>query len=109
MRVAPFDISFITAEAWNDIYGKQPAKPQLQRDPLSFLRRPEEVNDILFEPDDIEHGRMRRNFSHAFSEKSLREQEPIISFYIEKMVTRLKEVCGEPVDMSAWLNFVTCE
>ncbi len=59
VRVAPFDISFITPDAWNDIYGKQPGKPQLAKDPYSFLRRPGEVNDLLFEPSDAEHGRMR--------------------------------------------------
>lgn len=49
----------------------------------------------------------RRNFSHAFSEKSLRDQEPIFMANIQKLIVRLREVCDKPVDISAWLNYVT--
>ncbi|KUJ21564.1 putative cytochrome P450 monooxygenase [Mollisia scopiformis] len=107
VRVAPNDLSFITAEAWNDIYGKPVGRPQLAKDPVAFLRNPNDYADLLFEPDPTEHGRMRRNFSHAFSEKSLRDQEPIIGSNIEKMVTRIREVCKDPIDITAWLNYVT--
>ena len=48
----------------------------------------------------------RRVFSHAFSDKSLRDQEPIIARYINKMSDRLHEICDKPINMSAWFNYV---
>ncbi len=48
----------------------------------------------------------RRVFSHAFSDKSLRDQEPIIASYINKMSDQLHEICDKPVNMSAWFNYV---
>ncbi|CZR65384.1 related to isotrichodermin C-15 hydroxylase (cytochrome P-450 monooxygenase CYP65A1) [Phialocephala subalpina] len=107
VRLAPTEISFITPDAWTDIYGRSPGKPQLLKDPFSFLRRAGQWNDLLFEPDDVQHARMRRVFSHAFSEKALRDQEPIVNLYVNKMISRLRDVCKEPVNISAWINFAT--
>ncbi|KAH7412712.1 cytochrome P450 [Cadophora sp. MPI-SDFR-AT-0126] len=110
VRVAPDEISFTTPEAWNDIYGmvksKDGEKIQMRKDPDLFFRPSEGSKDMTFELDDVEHARQRRVFSHAFSDKSLRDQEPIIESYINKMSDRLHEVCGKPVNMSAWFNYV---
>lgn len=59
VRVAPSEISFIDAEAWNDIYGKATNKSSLAKDNLQFLRAKGQEHDLLFEPDDNEHARMR--------------------------------------------------
>lgn len=37
VRLAPDEISFITASAWGDIYMKHPGKPQLGKSPFDFL------------------------------------------------------------------------
>ncbi|KAK0121704.1 hypothetical protein ONS95_009989 [Cadophora gregata] len=110
VRVAPNEISFITPEAWNDIYGmvkgEDGGKVQMRKDPDLFFRPSEGSKDMTFELDDVEHARQRRVFSHAFSDKSLRDQEPIIASYINKMSDRLHEICDKPVNMSAWFNYV---
>ncbi|KAL2075912.1 hypothetical protein VTL71DRAFT_855 [Oculimacula yallundae] len=110
VRLAPNEISFITEEAWDDIYtvqkGMDGRRIQMQKDPLLFLRPEEGSFDMLFEYDDKEHARHRRIFSHAFSNRTLREQEPIIQQHISKMVGKLSEVCDKRVDMSAWFNYV---
>lgn len=38
-----------------------------------------------------EHGKMRRQLAHGFSEKSMRAQEPIIMRYINLLMERLRE------------------
>ncbi|KAG4423108.1 hypothetical protein IFR04_003745 [Cadophora malorum] len=110
VRVAPNEISFITPEAWNDIYGTfkgdAGGKSQMRKDPDLFFRPSEGSHDMTFELVDAEHARQRRVFSHAFSDKSLRDQEPIIASYINKMSDQLHEICDKPVNMSAWFNYV---
>jgi hypothetical protein len=108
-------------EAWPDIYGKQQGKPQLQKDQCQMYLAPNMAKSILTEPNDASHGRMRRvfdiafknldvdlyrrNFSHAFSEKTLRESEPILQKYFDKLILKLRENVGKPIDMVSWIEF----
>ena len=63
VRVAPNEISFITPEAWNDIYGTikgdAGGKSQMRKDPDLFFRPSEGSHDMTFELDDGEHARQR--------------------------------------------------
>jgi hypothetical protein len=45
--------------------------------------------------------------SHAFSEKALREQEPLINQYFDLFISKLQENAGQPQDMVSWFNFVS--
>jgi cytochrome P450 len=58
---------------------------------------------------DADHTRMRRVMSHAFSEKALREQEPILKGYIELLIEKLEGYTesGAPADLVKWYNFAT--
>ena len=49
----------------------------------------------------------RRIFTYGFSNKALKEQEPILNKYFDLLIRRLKENCNEPVDLTAWYNFLT--
>ena len=53
-----------------------------------------------------DHGRQRRLLSHAFSEKALRDQEPLIKTYVDLLMIRLHENSDKPQDMVAWFNYV---
>lgn len=65
----------------------------------------------------IDHARIRKLLSHSFTEKSLRSQNPIIEFYADLLVTRLRELTtvslnedgGTVVDIMIWLNFYTVD
>jgi cytochrome P450 len=49
----------------------------------------------------------RRNFSPAFSDKALREQEPIMKKYFDLLIQRLHENWVKPVDIVQWYNSTT--
>lgn len=107
VRVAPNEVSFISAEtAWQDIYGFHPAENAKGRfyhkDP-SFYALP--VNGVrsMVAADPADHNRARRLVSHAFSDKSLREQEPLIQVYVDQLVNRIH---GEATARSGVLNMV---
>lgn len=54
------------------------------------------------------HARFRRRLNPAFSEKSLRGQEPVVTKYVDLLIDRLKERAGAtPVNLTDWMNFVT--
>lgn len=58
--------------------------------------------------DDADHSRYRRLLSHAFSDKALREQEPLIKKYVDLFISRLHENAKYgSQDIVSWFNFVT--
>jgi cytochrome P450 len=57
-----------------------------------------------------EHGALRRQLAYGFSDRSLRDQQPLIKKYIDLLIQRVREhgANGEtPVDISAWYNYTT--
>jgi cytochrome P450 len=56
--------------------------------------------------DEAAHSRVRRNLSHAFSEKALRGQESIMQSYVDLLVQRLAEHAAEDrnIDIMTWYS-----
>ncbi|KAK9418129.1 putative Tubulin alpha chain [Seiridium unicorne] len=57
-----------------------------------------------------EHGKLRRMLAHGFSEKALRDQQPLIKKYADLFVQRLHEKCADgsaALNITAWYNFTT--
>ncbi|USP80045.1 cytochrome p450 monooxygenase [Curvularia clavata] len=113
VRVAPAEVSFISAEtAWSDVYGFRTGK---YKDTGAYLKDPAwytmPVNGVrsILSADEEAHSRMRRNLSHLFSEKSLRQQESLIRGYVDLLVQRMSEHAaqGQEMDLVRWFNFTT--
>jgi len=113
VRVAPNEVSFISGEtAWPDVYGFRTGKykgtaPYL-KDQSWF---PKPVNGVwsIIQAGEEDHSRMRRNLSHAFSDKALRQQETLVQSYVDLLVHRLGEHAteGKEVDIMRWYNYTT--
>lgn len=43
----------------------------------------------------------------GFSDRSRREQEPVMLKYVSGFVQALKENCDKPLDICKWYNFIT--
>lgn len=50
---------------------------------------------------------MRRVFSPAFSDRSLRQQEPLFHKYVDLLISKLRETAGQPVPLGQMVNFAT--
>lgn len=63
----------------------------------------------MSERDPDKHGQMRRYLSHAFSQRSLLEQEPIISEVIDQFMRTLEVKAKDMAvfDMTGWFNMMT--
>lgn len=108
VRLAPDVLSFIDSQAWKDIYGFGKTS-QFLKDPDAYDLPANNVPSVFSAFSPQMHARMRKIFSHAFSERALREQEPIFTKYVGVLVQRLKVEAAKnlPLDMVKWLNFTT--
>ncbi|KAI5371354.1 hypothetical protein J4E82_009991 [Alternaria postmessia] len=113
VRLAPTEVSFISGEtAWQDIYGFRTGKNKsighYLKDKKWFIAPGNGDSSVLI-ADEAGHSRMRRNLSHAFSDKALRGQESLIQSYVDLLVQRLGEHAAkdESVDIMTWYNYTT--
>ena len=108
VRFSPDELSFIGEQAWKDIYGAR--DPPLQKDPMWYnVVKSSDQAASIFSADHANHMRIRKQLSHAFSEKALREQEDAIEGYVELLIEKLKGAAAAsiPVDLVQWYNFTT--
>ncbi|KAG8158063.1 hypothetical protein KVR01_011824 [Diaporthe batatas] len=109
VRIAPNELAFANASAWKEILGHNPKGEECGKW-VPFYRPVPEAPDNIISAERQKHGIIRRQLAHGFSDKSMREQEPIIRSYVDLLMKRLRENCAggqKPVDMTAWFNFTT--
>ena len=60
-------------------------------------------------PDEETHARYRRALMGAFSDKALRDYSHILEDHVDLFIRKLQEKASssEPVDLTAWFNFLT--
>jgi len=110
VRIAPDELAFADPAAWKDIMGHRSGGEEMEKwskfyRPVSGLGPP----DIVFSGRE-EHGMLRRQLAHGFSDRSMREQQPIIGKYVDLLIRRLRERGGggaAALDMTAWYNWTT--
>ncbi|MCJ1354164.1 MAG: hypothetical protein MMC33_004151 [Icmadophila ericetorum] len=109
VRFKPNGLSYITEQGWKDIYGTRHGKKQLPKDP-QFYARQHSIPDIIISTD-ADHSRIRRLLSHAFSEHALREQEPLVIQYFDRLIQKLHEQVQGPtqgkINVVRWYNYTT--
>ncbi|KAF2147309.1 uncharacterized protein K452DRAFT_282310 [Aplosporella prunicola CBS 121167] len=109
VRIAPDELSFISEKAWQDIYGfRGQRKPEMVKDRTWYAAPPNGVHSIITAARE-DHARVRRVFSHAFSDKALKEQEPLVQGYFDTLIRLLHEKAEKGViaDMVRYYNFTT--
>ncbi|KAJ6150089.1 hypothetical protein N7471_001288 [Penicillium samsonianum] len=89
VRVSPDQLSYISAQAWDDIYACR--NPQLKKHPEITASPAGGVNGMANTPSDTDHARMRRELVSGFSERSVRAQENLLTRHISQLVVRLRE------------------
>ncbi|KAI1083821.1 putative cytochrome P450 [Whalleya microplaca] len=113
VRIGPDHLSYTDTRAWKDIYGHRVgAESNTAEMPKArtFNRILRHIPTSIINADREEHSRFRRALSHGFSDNAMREQEPIIRKYIDLLLERLHQECGngkEKLNMEAWYNWTT--
>ncbi|CAI6089477.1 unnamed protein product [Clonostachys chloroleuca] len=110
VRIAPDELSFITPPALQDIQGhRAKGAPDFEK-PEAFYRPVDGMEIDIISAGREEHSILRRLLSHGFSDKSLRDQQPIIMSYIDLLMQRLHENCAggnKALNIMSWYNFAT--
>lgn len=115
VRVAPWELSYTSAQAWKDIYtGSISQKKSGAKEPLppKIIYGAHEMeyfgaHSIMFQFSIADHSRHRRILSPSLSNKALRGQEPIIIKHADMFVQRMRERTSTAVDLTEWLKFLS--
>lgn len=107
VRIAPDELAFSHPDAWKDIMGHKNGEEELGKADWFYRPFPEARHIVNEERD--QHKCLRRAMAHGFSEKSMRDQEPLIRKYTDLLLEKLHvhSERGQPVALSDWYNFTT--
>ncbi|TLS22076.1 uncharacterized protein PpBr36_09391 [Pyricularia pennisetigena] len=115
VRIGPGRLSYSAASAWKDIAGHRVGgKPEMLKDPW-FFDLPKafgaEGNAMIGNVDSETHGKMRKIFANAFSDRALREQESLLLKYVNQFIDRISSNLSEkpdrPLDIVRLFNYTT--
>ena len=106
VRTAPNHISYTGAAAFKDVYGFD--KKGLEKDP-QFYGKPLNKVDSIITADDAGHSRQRKILSNSFSDRALKEQEPLLKRWVELMRVKMLESAeaGKDADLLKFYNCTT--
>ncbi|KAF1968410.1 cytochrome P450 [Bimuria novae-zelandiae CBS 107.79] len=100
VRVAPNEFLYLSPNIRKSIFGYKPNSPENIKDPAQSMKGYQgSGRDTILTAPCEEHGKMRRLLSHSFSDKALKEQEPVFAFYVDLVMEKLHDACVEPVDI----------
>lgn len=110
VRVAPNELSFSTASSWRDIYGvRKGVEPFIKSEFYDGGNFAAEAHSIVSERDPKSHAEMRRYLSSAFSDRSLKSQEPLVAECVDCFIDKLGEASqiNQGTDIVMWYNLTT--
>ena len=108
VRTAPNELSFNTAQSWKDIYDFRPGhQPFVKSEFYEGGSFADQCGSIVSERDIRAHRLMRRDLSYAFSQKSLTEQETLISSLVDSFIDRLGTMGAKGINMVDWFTILT--
>ncbi|KAK2017789.1 cytochrome P450 [Colletotrichum eremochloae] len=112
VRVSPNELSFGSTESWKAVYGHSNAeRPTPVKAPFyEIFGAGFKSLCIGSERDPKRHGEMRKMLSSAFSQRSLLDQEHIVSQKIDDFVTIIGQRAGpgsEGINMTKWYEMVS--
>ena len=109
VRIGPDMLAFSHPDAWKDIMGHQKPGQELGK-AMWFYRPVESEPTHIVNEGREEHGRLRRQMANGFSEKAMRDQEPLIKRYVDTFIEQIRDQSqgGQtPVVLSDWYNYCT--
>lgn len=113
IRVNHDELSFTDPDAWRDIYGHGSKGTVGSAPSKDWVRYGQTLNGSpsLLQARDVDHTRQRKIFTPAFSDRALKQQEPLFLKYTNQLVARLRDNIKEnpekTIDMIRLYNFTT--
>lgn len=108
--MAPNELSFSSASSWQDIYGvRKGVDPFIKSEFYDGGNFAAEALSIVSERDPKKHAEMRRYLGTAFSDRSLKSQEPMVAECVDRLIEKIGtvDVGTRVTDMVMWFNLAT--
>lgn len=112
VRIAPGELSFIDPAASRDIYTHRPGHLPFPKSivwvpppPKNSGRTPSILN-----ANDEDHARIRKAWSYGFSDKSLKDQEPLIIGHVDTLIEKLGKAASDSsgeINLVKWFDYCT--
>ncbi|KXJ89060.1 cytochrome P450 [Microdochium bolleyi] len=111
VRFGPSDLSFSTPQAWRDFHGHVKGRPSPLKADDYGMQPANGVRSILL-CDNENHARVRRIFAPGFSDRALRQQQPIFMKYVNLLVDRVEQAVRRvqspaKLEMTRYMHFAT--
>ncbi|KAK1566050.1 LOW QUALITY PROTEIN: cytochrome P450 [Colletotrichum navitas] len=107
VRIGPDELAYNDSKAWRDLHGHVKGQTgDHGRDPVATWDYRHGIIGAKRE----DHPRFRRGLTHGFSAQAMKEQQPIVTGYVDLFIQRLHQSCASgsrPLDMVKWYDFVT--
>ncbi|KAI4945617.1 hypothetical protein J4E91_007960 [Alternaria rosae] len=113
VRINHDELSFTDPNSWKDIYGhgSKGTVGHVPHKAWSKYATPQNGAISLVVSSDQDHSRQRKIFTPAFSDRALKQQEPLFVKYVDKLVSVLRNTIekdpNEKIDMVRMYNFTT--
>ncbi|KAK7718172.1 hypothetical protein SLS57_006046 [Botryosphaeria dothidea] len=112
VRLSPTELSYITSDAWNDIYARHGGNNALPKEPAFNTPTGELPPGLVQIVDGAPHARQRRVFAPAFTNTALKKQEEMILGHVRKLIAifqRASERSGAEAEVNVTdvFNFLT--
>lgn len=105
VRIAPNELSYADPKAWEDIYSGRSGNRLFLRNPTWFKKDDANEPQSIMSYFEEDHARFRRVYANSFSDKSLRQQAPVIERYASLFVEQLRSLPCKDVNLTLWFNY----
>ncbi len=112
VRLAPNEVSFIDPQACHDIYSYRSGHRPFPKNQVWVPTPPKGSGKApsILNADDEDHSRIRKAWAYGFSDKALKDQEPLITSHVDRLISRLRQQChsreqSAVLDIVKWYNF----
>ncbi|MCJ1419997.1 hypothetical protein MMC32_006353 [Xylographa parallela] len=113
IRIAPNELSFIDASAWDTIYNQHSnGRGVYKKNYDSFSETKNHFTHSIFIADDDSHKRMRKVLNYAFSPQALRKQEPLLQGHIQTLLSSIEQerlIKNGIVDIGKWYDWIAID
>lgn len=110
VRTGPNELSFIGADAWEDIYGIQKDGLNFQKDPawLAVVSPQDGQTGVSMAPPET-HQRQRNALGATFTNEALLTQEEILMVHADRLMGVLRSHANQKkaIDFSSWFTYAT--
>ena len=109
VRIGPREVSCVSPQSWNDIFGYKAGGRQVMGRDLKFMAIFQLGTNTLMSNEKEHHSFFRKLIGPGFSEKALAAQEPIIIKWADTFIDSLLQRSNKPIDLVLSFHWATLD